>query len=81
MNTSPPVSSIPALDASQQLGQLPERLQTALDARDAELALREQLVQACLQTLRPELERLVREALARQLPPLGADPIAPSGLR
>ena len=81
MNTPPPAPSIPALDASQQLGQVPERLQTALDARDTELALREQLVQACLHSLGPELERLVREAVARQLPPVGADPIAPSGLR
>ncbi len=81
MNTPPPAPTIPALEALQQLSHLPERLQTALEARDAEHALREQLVQACLQTLRPELERLVREAVARQLPPFEGDPIAPSGLR
>lgn len=67
MNTdiSPNIIAAPELDTSQRLGQLPERLQTAFDARETEQTMREQLVQEWLQALRPELERLAREVVER----------------
>ena len=64
---TPPLNTIPQLDAEQRVTALPERVQTALDAREAEKALREQWVQECLQTLRPELERLARDVVEQRV--------------
>lgn len=64
MNT--PLDPIPTLPLSQRLNEVPARLAVALDAREAEKALQAQLVAQSLEALRPELERLARETLARQ---------------
>jgi hypothetical protein len=64
----PPVpwADLPALSPDQRLNTVPERLALALDARDAEQALQAQWIAQSLDAMKPEIERLAREALERQ---------------
>lgn len=66
MNMPMPGTEIPTLDVAQRLSKVPERLAVALDARNAEKLLQEQLALPSLNTLRPELAHWVRETLERE---------------
>lgn len=59
-------ASVPTLTPDQRISDVPERLAVALDARALEHTLQQQLVEQSLEALRPELERLARDTLARQ---------------
>lgn len=61
----PGAASAWPLHPSQRLQEVPEALQQALDARAAEHAQLQQLLDQWMQALRPEMERMARDVLLR----------------